>query len=79
LSVREIQRSLLAWCFLVEVWRHDRPVELKLIYQMFAELLSWMVLRTRCDAVTCGCPKCCAHRLTCRFTAFTAQHDRWWR
>jgi hypothetical protein len=24
----------------------------------------------------CGCPKCCAHRLTCRFVAFTAQHDQ---
>jgi hypothetical protein len=23
---------------------------LKLIYQMFAKLLSWMLLRTRCDA-----------------------------
>jgi hypothetical protein len=29
---------------------HDRPVALKLIYQMFAKLLSWMVLRTRSDA-----------------------------
>src|SRR6185312_692673 len=30
--------------------RHDLPVALKLIYQMFAKVLSWMVLRTRSDA-----------------------------
>ena len=29
--------------------RHDLPVALKLIYQMFAKVLSWMVLRTRSD------------------------------
>jgi hypothetical protein len=30
--------------------RAERMVALKLIYQMFAKLLSWMVLRTRSDA-----------------------------
>ena len=29
--------------------RHDPPVALQLIYQMFSKLLSWLVLRTRSD------------------------------
>jgi hypothetical protein len=29
--------------------RHDPPVAVKLIYQMFAKLLSWIVLHTRSD------------------------------
>jgi hypothetical protein len=29
---------------------HDPLVALKLIYQMFAKLLGWTVLRTRADA-----------------------------
>ena len=33
-----------------KVRRHDRPVALKLIYQMFAKRLSWTVLRTRSNA-----------------------------
>jgi putative transposase len=28
---------------------HDPPVAVKLIYQMFAKLLSWIVLHTRSD------------------------------
>ncbi len=30
--------------------KHDPLVALKLIYQMFAKLLGWIVLRTRSDA-----------------------------
>jgi putative transposase len=32
------------------VRRHDRLVALNLIYQVFAKLLSWMVLHARSDA-----------------------------
>jgi hypothetical protein len=31
------------------VARHDPPVAVKLIYQVFAKLLSWMVLNARSD------------------------------
>ena len=32
--------------------RHDPLVALRLIYQMFAKLLDWIVLRTRSDTTT---------------------------
>jgi hypothetical protein len=39
----------LTWCFTAEGVGHDPPMSVKLIYQMFAKLLSWMVLHTRSD------------------------------
>jgi hypothetical protein len=39
----------LTWCFTANAPRHDPPMAVKLIYQMFAQLLSWMVLHARSD------------------------------
>jgi putative transposase len=50
LWVPETEHRRLTCRFWSGMRRHDLPVALKLIYQMFAKVLSWMVLRTRSDA-----------------------------
>ena len=39
----------LTWCFTAEGVGHDPPMSVRLIYQMFMKLLSWMVLHTHSD------------------------------
>ena len=43
-GARNLRALRLTWSFAVLSARHDPPVAVKLIYQMFAKLLSWMVL-----------------------------------
>jgi hypothetical protein len=39
----------LTWCFTAAGVGHDPPMSVRLIYQMFTKLLSWMVLHTHSD------------------------------
>jgi hypothetical protein len=45
----ESRALMLTWCFAADGARHDPLMAVKLIYQMFAKLLSWMVLHARSE------------------------------